>query len=313
MVIINTRVELLVRVSELYYEENLSQQEISKIMNISRPTISRLLDEAKSSGVVEIIVHSPIEKNPSLSQQIRTKFNLRDAIVVSGDYDYEKALERCSQVASKYLHTILENNHTLGISWGLAMRYFATSLEPVNYYNVNVVQMVGCLGSGNPRYDGLELALEISKKLDANYANIYAPIYIDSKVVYDYLMNEPQIHTAIKKACTSNIIVTGIGSFESSNSSLQIAGYYDEQERLKYIETGAVSHIIGRVLDKDGKEMPIENRYVISSPLSAIHDADWSIGICASKSKAPAVLSVLRGKHINMLVIDEALALELLA
>ena len=63
----SSRTDLLVRISELYYQQNLSQQDISKITGISRPTISRLLDEAKETGVVEIIVHSPINKNPQLS------------------------------------------------------------------------------------------------------------------------------------------------------------------------------------------------------------------------------------------------------
>ncbi|MFR1150587.1 MAG: MarR family transcriptional regulator [Butyricicoccus sp.] len=58
----SSRTDLLVRISELYYQQNLSQQDISKITGISRPTISRLLDEAKETGVVEIIVHSPINK-----------------------------------------------------------------------------------------------------------------------------------------------------------------------------------------------------------------------------------------------------------
>ena len=45
----SSRTDLLVRISELYYQQNLSQQDISKITGISRPTISRLLDEAKET------------------------------------------------------------------------------------------------------------------------------------------------------------------------------------------------------------------------------------------------------------------------
>ena len=63
----SNRVDLLVHISELYYQQELSQQEISQIMGISRPTVSRLLDEAKETGVVEVIIHSPIVKHPKLS------------------------------------------------------------------------------------------------------------------------------------------------------------------------------------------------------------------------------------------------------
>ena len=99
----SSRTDLLVRISELYYQQNLSQQDISKITGISRPTISRLLDEAKETGVVEIIVHSPINKNPQLSHLVRTTFGLRDAVIVAGDYEFDQSLTRCAHCAVDFL------------------------------------------------------------------------------------------------------------------------------------------------------------------------------------------------------------------
>ena len=192
----SSRTDLLVRISELYYQQNLSQQDISKITGISRPTISRLLDEAKETGVVEIIVHSPINKNPQLSHLVRTTFGLRDAIIVAGDYEFDQSLTRCAHCAVDFLSTVLENNMSIGISWGRALEALCDVLEPTDYsdyYNVTVVQMVGCLGTGNPRVDGLELALRLSKKVHGTYSNIYAPVYVDSELVYSYLTAEPQI------------------------------------------------------------------------------------------------------------------------
>ncbi|MFR8410507.1 MAG: hypothetical protein ACLVB4_03635 [Butyricicoccus sp.] len=55
-------------------------------------------------------------------------------------------------------------------SWGRALEALCDVLEPTDYsdyYNVTVVQMVGCLGTGNPRVDGLELALRLSKRCTA--------------------------------------------------------------------------------------------------------------------------------------------------
>ena len=78
-----------------------------------------------------------------------------------------------------FLSTVLENNMSIGISWGRALEALCDVLEPTDYsdyYNVTVVQMVGCLGTGNPRVDGLELALRLSKKVHGTYSNIYAPV-----------------------------------------------------------------------------------------------------------------------------------------
>jgi predicted XRE-type DNA-binding protein len=52
-----TKSEMLIRVAELYYEQQLCQNDISDILGVSRSSISRMLDEARDAGIVEIIVH----------------------------------------------------------------------------------------------------------------------------------------------------------------------------------------------------------------------------------------------------------------
>ena len=55
----NNHESLLVHVAQLYYQQNLNQSEISKIVVLSRPTVSRMLEEALEVGIVEIIVKDP--------------------------------------------------------------------------------------------------------------------------------------------------------------------------------------------------------------------------------------------------------------
>ena len=43
----NNHESLLVHVAQLYYQQNLNQSEISKIVGLSRPTVSRMLEEAR--------------------------------------------------------------------------------------------------------------------------------------------------------------------------------------------------------------------------------------------------------------------------
>lgn len=305
------KTELLVRVSELYYEQGLSQNEVAKILGTSRPSVSRLLDEARENGIVEIIVHNPIRQNPKMSFELRKTLDLREAIVVNGSYDYEKGLYRCCEAAAQFLYTIMDNNKTIGIDYGLAPRFLCDIIKPHKYYNVNVVQMIGCLGTGNPAVDGLEIALRISKKFGGTYSNIYAPTYVKNKTVYSYLILEPQIKATLKKAMNTDIILTGIGSLDAG-TTLQKAGYFTNQSRLNLIKKGAVGHLLARPFDINGVEIPFEGSYVIGAPLKAMKAAQWSIGISAAEFKAPAVMAAIRGGYINTLVTDEKLACKLL-
>ena len=46
--------------ARLYYVKNLTQQHIAERMGVSRSKVSRMLREARSSGLVEIRIHSPL-------------------------------------------------------------------------------------------------------------------------------------------------------------------------------------------------------------------------------------------------------------
>jgi len=305
------RTDLLVRVSEMYYQQGLNQSEIAKILGTSRPTVSRLIDEAKEMGVVEIIVHSPIRKDPQLSYRLRNELKLRDAVVVSGTSDPEKALSYCCQSANQFFGTILTNNVTVGITWGTAMEKLCELISPREYYNVNVVQMVGCLATGDPTMDGLELAIRISRKLGGTYSNIYAPVYVENELVHSYLMQERQIQASLRRARHTDIILTGIGSLDSA-TSLQKAGYFTDRDRMFLLGKGAVGHLLARPIDKDGNEIIFDNHYVVGAPLESMKSAQWSVGIAVSEEKAEAVIAASRGGYINTMIIDQLLALKVL-
>ncbi|BES66581.1 sugar-binding transcriptional regulator [Gottschalkiaceae bacterium SANA] len=306
------RRQMVVRAAELYYEEALNQNQIAKIMDISRPTVSRLLEEGKANGVVEIVVHSPVRKNPQLSSQIRGKLNLRDVMVVAGIFDHEMAIKKCSFVASQFLLSIMESHYTLGISWGPQLAYLTDILEEQELNNINVVQMVGCMGTGNSIYNGLELAMKISKKLHGTSSNIYAPVYVKKKEVHQYLLQESQIANTLKEASEVDVAIMGIGSLMNEKSTLSVTGYLTEEERQELLSLGAVGHLLARFFDRDGVEVQLANKYVVSAPLDSLKHPKWSIGIAASAYKAESVLAAIRAGYINTLIIDEALAEKLM-
>lgn len=51
--------ELLAQVAVLYYERNLPQREIADLLHVSRSTVSRMLDEARELGIVEVRISRP--------------------------------------------------------------------------------------------------------------------------------------------------------------------------------------------------------------------------------------------------------------
>lgn len=302
----------LVRVAELYYEQNLSQQKIAKILNCSHSTVSRLLSEARETGVVEIKIDRPIRNVPTLAKQIRDFFNLKDAIVVPNGGNEEQTVSDVSKAAAHFLLSIVTDHMKIGVTWGNTLYHMLETLGNVNLKGIEVIQLSGSLGQGNPEIDGPNIAIQLAKHFNGVCRLVAAPAIVTESKIRDALIQQPQIKHVLDLGAKANIMIQGIGALETKVSSLERAGYITREDLEEVEKAGAVGHINARMIDVHGREVSHYSSRTISIPLDAMREAMWSIGISASISKAPAILGALRGKYFNTVVIEEASAREVL-
>ena len=81
------RASLLLEVAHLYWDENLDQAKIASKMGYSRPTVSRMLSEARRHGIVTVTVSHPIERLMALEEQLMRAFGLKEARVAEDRAD----------------------------------------------------------------------------------------------------------------------------------------------------------------------------------------------------------------------------------
>lgn len=311
--VMNFKDQKILRVAELYYKQELGQQGISKLLGVSRPTVSRMLQEAKNRGFVTISINTPVELDYNLSSKLREKFDLKDVLVVkSNNENGDETLNRVGYVASRFLLSLLEPNDSLGISWGRTIKSVVDSFEDTDIQSVNVIQLVGSLGSGDPAIDGPELAYKLAEKFKGNYKYINTPAIVSDELVKDALLQQQQIQETLQHAENCEVVLLGLGSLSEKNSSLHRSGYLDETKREEYLEKGAVGHILAHNVDINGELIELPNNYVIGVPLKSLTKKKWSVGVVAHSFKVDIILAAIRGKFINTLVIDEFTAQKLL-
>ena len=68
------RIERMVTVARMYYEQDMTQNEIAKALGISRPLVSILLTEAKACGIVTFQIHDVANSSQLLINQLENKF-----------------------------------------------------------------------------------------------------------------------------------------------------------------------------------------------------------------------------------------------
>ena len=123
--------DLLARVASLYYDQELTQDDVARRVGVSRSKISRLLKEARKEGIVEIVINYPWRTATALEKEIQDRFGIQHvSVLISQGRAYEEILWGLGNLAARYLESILERNVSLGISWGTAIYQTARSLRP---------------------------------------------------------------------------------------------------------------------------------------------------------------------------------------
>ena len=74
---------MLATVANLYYNSEMTQNEIAARMYTSRSKISRMLKEARELGIVEISIKEPWERDLDLEKQIQDRYCVKNIRVVT--------------------------------------------------------------------------------------------------------------------------------------------------------------------------------------------------------------------------------------
>ena len=130
----------------------------------------------------------------------------------------------------------------------------------------------------------------------------------------EILLQQPHIAQTLARAREADIALVGIGTPTPEGNSLLRAGYVDTKTLAELRRGGAVGDVCARHYDVNGRMLDAEiNHRIIGIELQALHEIDRVIGVTGGKGRAAAVLGAIRGKHINVLVTDDATAEGILA
>ena len=278
----------MVLAATLYYKEKLSQQEIAKRLNVSRPWVSKLLSRAEDLGIVKIEIVSPLSGNSELERNLCEKYGLQHAGVADKkDRDY------VSLAAAQYFVSQLESNDVVGIGWGDAISRFLRELTPLHLPNVHTVPLAGSFGATKetlPNYHAIELA----RKLGGQPHLLHLPAFCGSQEEYD-LLSESQMWNELRHMGEhADLAVVGIGTLFSS--FLTRNQVLSEGEQKELAEAGAVGDVILHFLNKEGESVETElTKRLLRVDIAEVKKhARTVIAIAEGLEKLPVIRAALR-------------------
>ncbi len=309
---------LLTEVASLYYEENNTQEQIAKMIGISRSGVSRLLTRSRELGLVDIYVHHPLRTSPALREELIQQFGLLDAQVLLSTTSDETAFSRVGALAARYTdHHIQEamasankSNRTIGISWGTSMLEMLKTLRPRRRLPVNVVQLMGSVDVPNlPDIDGPEIARSLAAAYGGRCYYLHAPLLVADAVVRDGLLKERSIRRSFQMMEQMEMALVGIGGARPEASGLFRGGYLSEDELWVLRSQGAVGDMCGRYFNIEGQICETEMVHrTISVSFETLRKVPLVVAIAAGIAKTEAILGALRTGIVKVLITDEPVA-----
>ena len=310
------RLEYLGQIAAWYYEDDLDQVDIGRRIGKSRSMVSRLLQEAREEGLVQVRVRYPLRRNTILESELVETFRLENAWVLAGteDLEYDAMLRRLGRLASRALERRLHSRMRVTVGWGASLHHVTRAMPEIQLDDVMVLQVMGTVGDGDPAIDGADLARRLATRLNGDFRSLSAPLFVDREGTAQSLLKDRTIAATLEMAKTAQVAITGIGSIDSSLSGLRRAGYFSDSELEDLRRVGVVGDLMGYLMDEEGTVLDIpQNRRVVAMRPEDLAAVDTVIAIAGGAAKAAAILAALRASYVDVLVTDTAAAEALLA
>lgn len=299
------KTELLVKVARMYYEDNMSQEEIASEIACSRPYVSRLLTDAKEMGIVQFKVVPPKGYELEMERRLREKGSLEKVIIVPKKSNLPK-LTAVAKAAAEYLESVVENGDIIGYSWGntvYSVSNFLSQKEDLS--DVTVVQLCGGVSNLQNNIYSTEIAKNFAKAWDAKPYAMMCPALVDSKEIKDVFVSDSNVKKVLEYGDEANTLLITMGAYGVQNAVCR-AGYLKEEEMQELIVKGAVGDICDHLINDQGElcDEALDER-TVSVPLAELKKKKRRIGVASGQSKVECICGAIRGKIINVLITDE--------
>jgi deoxyribonucleoside regulator len=307
------REQLMVQAAKLYYEMQLTQQEIAKQLGLTRWKVGKLLTDAKETGLVRIQIVPNAQRLPSLESDLQKRFKLKDAVVVPVPFDNPTIiLDMVAQAAASYLNAFSPKPKAVGLSWGHTMAAMVRSVPRGWNKGVHVIALNGGTTRTSVPTQPLHVASTLAAAGDGYATILPVPGIVGLASTREALERDPAIADVLKLADQVPLALFAVGAL-NRDSVLVEAGNLPLEKLEDLKRLGGVGDILGRFIDRGGKivDPEIDGRTVGLHP-GQLHTKTHSICVAGGRAKHLAVLGALSAGYCNILITDQETALFLL-
>ena len=304
------------RIAQLYFIEKETQSAISRRLNISQATISRLLKRAQEEDIVRITINTPRGTFPDLEDELRRRFGLDDAIVAeAGEETEDSILTAIGAATAHFIENSLREKEVIGLSsWSATLLRVVDALHSPRIPAARVIQLLGGTGSPGAEKHATHLTLRMAQITEAVPQLLAAPGLTQTAEARAILIQDPFVRDTLDQFADITLALVGIGALEPSQMLADSGNRLSAAELRELGDMGAVGDMGLRFFDREGHQVRSScDQRIIGIDLPELAAIPRVVAVAGGPRKVDAIRAAMLGGFLSVLVTDNHTAARLAA
>ena len=310
------REEAMLAASSMYYLQDMKMDAIASHLHMSRSSVSRLLKNARASGLVEISLRPSLTRVSGVSHEISERFGIETYVVpISDSAGIDERLEQVAMTTARLVSGWFDSGMVLGVAWGTTLSAVSRYLSRKPTRGSAIVQLNG---AANNRTTGVQyVGSLISRFGDAFDAQVHlfpVPAFFDYAETRNAMWRERSIARVLEVQRRADIALFSIGTVAGEvPSHVYSAGYLEWEDITTLTKEGVVGDVCTVFLRADGtyEDLSLNERATGPTP-AELRRINRRVCAVAGDAKVIPLLAALRAGVITHLVLDEQTATRLI-
>jgi len=307
--------QLMTRAAWLYYIAGLNQEAASQRMGLSRARVNKLLQQARESGLVSILIDDRELGLLPVEEAILREFGL-DFCRTTPAYGLSEKesgpggpledfpFRAVGAATARFLREQLTSNPelTIGTGWGRTLASVSGQFPTMNAQGARFVSLMGSL-TANSAFNPFEVVQSFAQVTGGQGFFLPVPFIADSPEDRTVLLSQRIVARPLELARYTDLALLSVGELTEA-SLLRQQGMITAEELRELHRAGAVGDTNGLFFDRAGR--PVDHPLNERTIAAGLQDLARSraVLLSAGRPKIEATEALLRSGAIKGLIID---------
>lgn len=307
----SSKIERLIEAARLYYEENMTQQAVAARLGVSRPMVSVLLREARTTGIVTITINRAASQTPLIARRLESLFSIKKAIVVPALNNHSQTDAAVTAAAYRFCFDGDTQPENTGVGWGHMMGQLADYAEGTKKKTLRgqptIFPLIGSIGASYRGYRTNEIVALLAAQTGMKAEFLHMPAFFES---------EEELNAfAATKAC-GDIFRRWDAMDRAVISVSNCAAYPDLGVEYRFgarlTQNACTGRVLAHYFDADGRIIAAKVDNVLQPSIERLRNVPEVTAVCSSLLQPVCMLGALRLNVIDTLILPAPLAVKTL-